>query len=131
MALSNSTEQSSYALALVSIILSSLSFFLIVLWWLAGPEPKGDQLNALAWSLSVLQTMIALVAFGGFWLIRNAAIAKAQEEAKSVAEKIAKEISEPVARRTAEDYLATLNAGQTPSANSAEMQNALDQPGEQ
>lgn len=94
-----------YPIALLALVLSGLNFFLIILWWLSANRLAKVEVDVLSWSLSVLQTLIAMGAFAGFWLVRGAAVHSAREMAKDIAEKEAKQVAEPVARRTAEEFL--------------------------
>ena len=55
------------------------------------------QLDVLAISITVLEIFLAVVAIGGFWLIRDAAISRARDTAR--------EISEGLAANAAQDWL--------------------------
>lgn len=104
-------NDASYILALCAFVLSALSFFGVVFWWLSSPAERDT--DAIAWSMSVLQTLLAVVALVGFWAVRGAAVAQAREtaevEARKVAEveapKTAERIAQRTARETTEAYL--------------------------
>lgn len=93
-----------YGLALLALILSGLALVGVLLWWVAAPE-KQRSFDSIAFSLAALQTFLIVVALGGYWTIRNAAIAAAEAEARrvseSTAEGIAKKVAEDLARATA------------------------------
>jgi hypothetical protein len=107
-------------LPLLSVILSALAFFGVVLWWLAAPTER--DIDELAWSMSVLHTFLAIGAFTGFWLLRDAAQGAAREEAKKVAEYEAKY----EARRAAVEYLATLYRTDAEPDDTKTLMNALE-----
>lgn len=60
------------------------------IWTLNNLEKiKTDDWNAIALSMSVLQTLLALLAFLGFWMVRNASRDAAKDEAKKICDEIA------------------------------------------
>lgn len=94
----------------VSAGLGIINLFLIVMLWnVAGQIPEIDTLSI---SLTILQTFLVVVAVGGFFLVRGAAMGKAEEEATIVAEKITKrevaEIAPPIVRRAVAEYMSLL-----------------------
>jgi hypothetical protein len=77
-----------YSILIPIAILVFVSLFVSILSWnsIPGPERNND---AISWSLSVLQIVLALfaimlgvVAVFGFWSIRGAAVASAKREAR-------------------------------------------------
>jgi len=72
----------------VSIMAFSLSTIVLLFsfWALASYQEEITDFSPISFSLALLQTILALGAFCGFWMIRNVAISKARE----VAEKEAK-----------------------------------------
>ena len=72
----------------VPIVISGLTFA-CMLGMLQFVSVTGDKQYAVA--ISVLQIIMAVAAFGGFWAIRGAAITKSAEVASETAQKIATE----------------------------------------
>jgi len=61
-------------------------------WALSMQEQFGEgSWNAITFSLGLLQTMLAVIAFGGFWLVRGVAKDAAKAEAKAICDKLAVE----------------------------------------
>lgn len=92
---------------LISVFLGLLNLFLIsLLWNLSGVSSKLDSLSV---SLTILEVFLAVVAVGGFFLVRGAAMGRAEEEASAVAERITKkevaDIAPPIVRRAVADYM--------------------------
>ena len=93
----------------ISVALNVVVFFTICLWWnSAGEKPEVD---TVAFGMSVLQTMLAVVALGGFWLLRGAAVEEARRTARDELERLKgsferelRDLAEVTARRTAEEW---------------------------
>lgn len=120
---------------MVSVGLGFINLFLtILLWNISGKIPDAD---SLAISLTVLEIFLAVIAVSGFFLIRSAAMTRAEEEASSVAEVTAKrevaEIAPPIVRRAVADYMSLLEAkGGTVDTTDGtqDMMQALDMEGD-
>lgn len=50
-----------------------------------------DDWNSISFSLALLQTLLAIVALGGYWLIKSAAVSAAQEEAEKCSKRCSEE----------------------------------------
>jgi hypothetical protein len=101
-----SIRQIRYWLA-VSVFMNFLTLSIVVyIWNTSGGKVEYD---ALALSITTLEIILAIVAVGGFWMIRGAASEsareRAEEVAREVAEKEARDVAEPAARRATEDFL--------------------------
>lgn len=84
-------------LSVIALVLSIISFFLILLLWHSGPQkPDSDVLaisiTALEVVLGVLAVLLAIGAFVGFWMIRSSATEAAREEARKKVEELAPEL---------------------------------------
>lgn len=116
-------NDSAYGLALISIVLTGLNLCVLLLCWFAiGETPKPDTLGV---SMAILQTFLGIVALGGFWLIRGAAIRAAEEAAR----KVTSEIIPSVTVRAVREYLDAagvmgLNGGN--EASNADLRNSLE-----
>lgn len=84
----------------VSWALHGVWFFGLLMVWNNLGEPK---LDAISLSISVLQTFLAVVAVGGFWLLRQEVRSKALEEMERIGEKLAYEELYPRVLRHALD----------------------------
>ena len=109
-------------------------FLLLMLWNVSGAAPKTD---TLAISLTILQTFLVVVALGGFFIVRGAAMRKAEEEATIVAERIVKrelrDTLQPLLARSVRDYLSLsdVDYDRLSTKNSMnELMQALDDGGE-
>ncbi|MBO0663226.1 hypothetical protein LQ948_11340 [Jiella sp. MQZ9-1] len=65
-----------------NVALHCLWAFLIGLMW--NRTGKSDS-SAIAVSITVLQTFLVVAAFGGFWLLRSEALARAAQEIQKIA----------------------------------------------
>lgn len=95
---------------LIAVRLGIVNLFLLALLWnVSGETADTDSLSV---SLTVLEIFLAVIAVSGFFLIRGAAIGRAEEEASMVAEKVTKrevaEIAPPIVRRAVADYMSLL-----------------------
>lgn len=82
----------------------------------------------ISFSLTVVQLFLAIAVVGGFWLLRGAAKDRAEEVAVETVEPIIEKASEDakyIARRTALEYLQTLENGSGTSSTS-DFMSALD-----
>lgn len=63
---------------------------LIAMFWaISMQEQFGEgSWNAISFSLGLLQTMLAVIAFGGFWMVKGAATEAAREVAEKCANKV-------------------------------------------
>lgn len=100
-----------FVLSSIALVLSIADFFLILLLW--NSLPQDIDVNALSISITALEVVLAILAvllafgaFGGFWMIRAAAISAARDEAK-------RRIEEEAPRLLAE---AQRTAGTVPAA---------------
>lgn len=95
----------------VSLLTSLIAIFLIVLHWNSGDaEPD---VPYIAVSVTVVQTFVAVAALGGFWLIREAALRKAEQAAREFLEIKYEEIKSDAvaaARRAALEFLPESNS---------------------
>lgn len=95
---------------LISVALGLSNLFLIVLLW--NVSGKMSDTDSLSISLTVLEIFLVVVAVSGFFLIRSAAMGRAEEEASSVAEKVTKKevavIAPPIVRRAVADYMSLI-----------------------
>ncbi|MDC0739341.1 hypothetical protein N6L24_13720 [Cognatishimia sp. SS12] len=120
---------------LIACGLGMLNLFLIALLWnVSGQLPKMDSLSI---SLTVLEIFLAVIAVSGFFLIRSAAMSRAEEEAARVAEGVAKreiaDVAPPLVRRTVAEYMKHLEqkGGTTDTSDSTQdMMQALDREGD-
>ena len=121
---------------LAASLLGIVNLFLILLLWnISGGITNLDSLSV---SITILEIFLAVVAVSGFFLVRGAAMGKAEEEAAIVAEKVAKreigEIAPPIVRRALVDYMSLLDQKHgmldTTDGTNQVMQ-ALDDGGEQ
>lgn len=103
MVKTHTADSNTYGLALIGALLGGVSFFLstLIIFMLFQRDERPN-FDAMSWSLSVLQTLLAVAAIAGFWMIRGAAILQAKETAEAEAQKVSKQEAESVARRTAE-----------------------------
>ncbi|WP_420863583.1 hypothetical protein [Algirhabdus cladophorae] len=95
----------------IAVILGFSNLLLILLLWnVSGSVSKTD---TLAVSLTVLEIFLAVIAVSGFFLIRGAAMGKAEEEASSVAERVAKlevqDITPTIVRRAVAEYMSHMD----------------------
>lgn len=103
-------------------------FLVLLLWNVSGTANNTDSLSV---SLTVLEILLAVVALGGFFLIRSAAVRAAEDEARSEAKRLAP----LVAKRAALEFLNSRiwDANSTSSTNDGmtAMMQALDEDGEE
>ncbi|HRK43695.1 MAG TPA: hypothetical protein PLH11_11700 [Gemmobacter sp.] len=89
MRTNHSPTDGTFAVALIGALLGGLSFLLSILLTInLFRTEKFPQIDAMSWSMSVLQTFLAVCAIGGFWMIRGAAILHAKETAEAEAKRI-------------------------------------------
>lgn len=114
---------------LVACLLGFINLFLILLLWNVSGTAR--QIDSLSVSLTALQLFLGVVALGGFFLFRTAAVRAAEEEARAEAQRLVP----PVARRMAIEFLnaRTSDANSTSSTNDGinDMMQALDKDGEE
>jgi len=77
-----------WVLCIASMVSSGITL-LFVMWALAASGEFEANKDPITFSLGLLQTIIALGAFAGFWLIRGVAANKAKDVAEEEANKIA------------------------------------------
>jgi type VI protein secretion system component VasK len=96
---------------LASVALGVVNLLLIGLLWNVSGQIKNT--DSLSVSLTILEIFLAVIAVSGFFLIRSAAMGKAEEEATEVADRVTKKevaaIAPPLVRRAVEDYLSHLS----------------------
>jgi len=63
----------------------SLIVLIFSFWILAKSQGSVEEFSPISFSLALLQTILALGAFGGFWLVRDVAINRSKEEARKTA----------------------------------------------
>lgn len=87
-----------FGVAILGAILGGLALFTNILLWLTL-SLRGQKLDfdAMAWSMSVLQTLLAVLALGGFWMIRGAALLQAKDTAEQEAKTVAGTAAEAAA----------------------------------
>lgn len=89
MRTNHSPNDSTFAVALIGALLGGLSLLLcILLTFILFRTDRLPAIDAMSWSMSVLQTFLAVCAIGGFWMIRGAAILHAKETAEVEAKRI-------------------------------------------
>ncbi|NRB01696.1 MAG: hypothetical protein HRU30_00375 [Rhodobacteraceae bacterium] len=108
-------------------------FLILLLWNISG---KTTEIENLAVSLTVLEIFLAVIAVSGFFLVRGAAMTRAEEEASKVAERVAKlevaDIAQPIVRRTVADYMSLLeqkDAIEDSTSSTQDVMQALDKGG--
>lgn len=91
-----------YCILIPFAALSIVGFFIALLSWNSLSDPD-NHANAITWSLSVLQIVLAIFAIilgigalFGFWLLREAAITSAEREAREYLDRKAGELFEQV-----------------------------------
>lgn len=87
-----------YCILIPFAALSIVGFFIALLSWNSLSDPD-NHANAITWSLSVLQIVLAIFAIilgigalFGFWLLREAAITSAEREAREYLDRKAGEL---------------------------------------
>ena len=117
-----------WRMILLAVVTLNLAL-LILFFCLFNALDKGQtDLNVLAISITVLELLLAVTAISGFWLIRGAAITRASETAREVAE----ELAETAARKWMDDNAApiirrtVLEADNMADGESAESDTDLD-----
>jgi len=90
-----------------AIALGAINLLLLGLLW--NVSGKLSEIESLSVSLTVLEIFLAVIAVSGFFLIRNAAMSRAEAEAAIVAEKVAKremaELAPPIVNRAVQEYI--------------------------
>ncbi len=90
-------------IALIALVLSVVSFFLILLLW--NSNPQDVEVDTLSFSITVLETVLGVLAvllafgaFAGFWMIRTSAVEAAREEARRKIDEMAPELIKEAGR---------------------------------
>lgn len=111
---------------LVAVVLGLVNLFLIVLLW--NVSGQVSDIDSLSVSITVLEMFLAVVALGGFWVIRGSA----REAAATEARDIAKSQAEQIARQTALDYVNAIvgtKSNETAINSVTDLMQALDEEG--
>ncbi|MDJ0629658.1 MAG: hypothetical protein QNJ44_15480 [Rhodobacter sp.] len=95
--------KSNTILALFALVLSIVSFFLILLLW--NSTPQDVDVDVLAFSITALEVILGVLAvglafgaFAGFWMIKTSAVEASREEARRQVDKMVPDLLEQARR---------------------------------